>query len=164
VITGHEIVQGLVEDRFAPLLEAKLAALGSEVREVVAAPDDTRVIGAHLRRLAAEGADLILTTGGLSVDPDDVTRQAIVSAGGEVLVYGAPVLPGAMFLVARLGAVPVLGIPACGVHHAVTVLDLLLPRVLAGETLTRSALARMGHGGLCLDCPECRFPICPFGR
>jgi molybdopterin biosynthesis enzyme len=100
----------------------------------------------------------------MSVDPDDVTRKGIRMAGAEKLHYGAAVLPGAMFLVAYLGEVPLLGVPACGLYHRITVLDLVLPRVLAAEQIDRKDLAFLGHGGLCHDCPECRYPHCPFGK
>jgi molybdopterin biosynthesis enzyme len=110
------------------------------------------------------GADLILTTAGMSVDPDDVTREGIRRAGGNAACYGAPILPGAMFLAAEVAGVPVLGVPACGLFHQTTILDLILPRILAGERMTRDELAGMGHGGLCLNCPDCQFPRCPFGK
>ena len=102
--------------------------------------------------------------GGMSVDPDDVSRMAIADAGAEDIVYGTPVLPGAMFLYSRIGAIPVLGLPACVLYYGATVFDLLLPRVLAGEKLTRTDFASMAHGGLCLNCKQCRYPVCPFGR
>jgi len=107
----------------------------------------------------------------MSVDPDDVTRFAIAELGGSPLAYGSAVLPGAMFLVAYLaprqagqGPVPVLGIPACGIYHRTTVFDLVLPRILAGERIGRKELAQLGHGGLCMNCRECRYPACPFGK
>jgi molybdopterin biosynthesis enzyme len=114
----------------------------------------------HLDR----GCDLILVSGGMSVDPDDVTRQGIWRSGAGAIHYGAAALPGAMFLVADIDGVPLLGVPACGLHHRGTVLDLMLPRVLAGERITARELAFIGHGGLCRDCPECRYPNCPFGK
>ena len=110
------------------------------------------------------GADLIITSGGMSVDPDDVTREGILRAGATEVVYGTPVLPGAMFLSAHIGTVPILGVPACGMFHKITVLDLVLPRVLCGEKIDRTLLADMGHGGLCRNCPTCRYPSCHFGK
>jgi molybdopterin biosynthesis enzyme len=118
------------------------------------------MILSHLSR----DCDLILVTGGMSVDPDDVTRHAIRRAGAQEMHYGAAVLPGAMFLVAYLGELPLLGVPACALHHRITALDLVLPRILAGERVGQSELAQLGHGGLCLDCPECRYPGCSFGQ
>jgi molybdenum cofactor synthesis domain-containing protein len=164
VITGNEVYHGLIEDRFAPILTEKVRALGSEVQGVEFAPDDTQrikeAIGSHLER----NCDLLLLSGGMSVDPDDVTRHAIRLAGATELHYGAATLPGAMFLVAYLGEVPLLGVPACGLYHRITVLDLVLPRILAGERIGKKELAFLGHGGLCKDCPECSFPHCPFGK
>ncbi len=164
VITGNEVYHGLIEDRFAPILTEKVRAFGSEVHGVEFAPDDTQrikeAIGSHLER----NCDLLLLSGGMSVDPDDVTRHAIRLAGATELHYGAATLPGAMFLVAYLGEVPLLGVPACGLYHRITVLDLVLPRILAGERIGKKELAFLGHGGLCKDCPECSFPHCPFGK
>ena len=164
VITGSEVFHRLIEDRFEAIVRAKIADLGSETSEVTLAPDDPDIIAAEIRRLIGAGADLILTTGGMSVDPDDVTREGIRRAGGRADYYGAPGLPGAMLMVAEIDEVPVVGIPACAVHHQTTILDLVLPRILAGERLGRDEIVRLGHGGLCLDCPECRFPLCPFGK
>jgi molybdenum cofactor synthesis domain-containing protein len=164
VVTGSEVFNGLIPDRFAPILTEKLTALGSEVAGVDFAPDDTerirQAIAAHLET----GCDLILLSGGMSVDPDDVTRLAIRRAGATEMNYGASVLPGAMFLVAWIADVPLLGVPACGLHHRTTVLDLVLPRILAGERIGRKELAFFGHGGLCQDCTPCLFPNCAFGK
>jgi molybdenum cofactor synthesis domain-containing protein len=164
VVTGSEVFHGLIQDRFAPILTEKLTALGSEVADVAFAPDDPglirQAIAAHLDR----GCDLLLLSGGMSVDLDDVTRAAIRQAGATEIHYGAAALPGAMFLVARIGDVPVLGVPACALYHRTTVLDLVLPRILSGERVGRKELAFLGHGGLCRDCPECSFPHCAFGK
>jgi molybdopterin biosynthesis enzyme len=128
------------------------------------APDDEALIEARLRELVEAGAELLITTGGMSVDPDDVTRFAIRKLGAGDIVYGSAVLPGAMFLVAYLSSIPILGIPACGMYHKTTIFDLILPRVLAGEIIGRKELAELGHGGLCLNCKKCSYPICPFGK
>lgn len=164
VITGNEVFTHLIEDRFENILRKKIDDIGSEVVGVAFAPDKPETIASEIKRLMAVGADLILTTGGMSVDPDDVTRRGIQQAGGDCQFYGAPVLPGAMLMTAEIKGVPVIGIPACGLYHQTTILDLVLPRILAGERLTRRDVARMGHGGLCLNCPQCRFPHCPFGK
>jgi len=164
VITGNEVYHGLIEDKFAPRLSAKITDLGSTVGGVAFAPDDEEKIVGAIRSHLEDGCDLLLLSGGMSVDPDDVTRSAIRQAGAAEVHYGAAVLPGAMFLVAYIGDVPLLGIPACGLHHRITVLDLVLPRVLAGEHVGKKELAFMGHGGLCRDCPECTYPQCAFGR
>jgi molybdenum cofactor synthesis domain-containing protein len=164
VITGSEVYHGLIEDKFAPTLSAKVTALGSEVAGITFAPDDEERIADAIRRHIDSGCDLLLLSGGMSVDPDDVTRKAIRLAGAGEVHYGAAALPGAMFLTAIIGEVPLLGVPACGLHHRVTVLDLVLPRILAGERIGRKELAFIGHGGLCRDCPECSYPHCPFGK
>jgi hypothetical protein len=164
LITGSEIVNNLIEDQFEPILRDKIKDLGSEVVGVDFATDDSNVIKNKILGFIDNGADLILTTGGMSVDPDDVTRDGIIRAGAEAIIYGSPVLPGAMFMIAYIGEIPILGVPACGVYHKTTMLDLILPRVLAGERFTRKELAVMGHGGLCLNCPECSYPVCPFGK
>lgn len=164
VVTGNEVYNGLIEDRFEQILTEKIEALGSEVTAVAFAPDDADLIRTVIRSHLDQGCDLLLLSGGMSVDPDDVTRQGIHSAGATEMHYGAAVLPGAMFLVAYVGDVPLLGIPACGLFHRITVLDLVLPRMLAGEKIGKAELAFLGHGGLCKDCEECVYPHCPFGK
>ena len=164
VITGSEVYHGLIEDKFAPILTSKMSELGSEVVGVVFAPDDDEMIAGGIRTHLEGGCDLLLITGGMSVDPDDVTRKAIRRAGATEACYGAAALPGAMFLTAYIGDIPLLGVPACGLHHHITVLDLVLPRMLAGEKIGKRELALLGHGGLCRDCPECSYPHCPYGK
>ena len=164
VITGNEVYHGLIEDRFAPVLKGKMEALGSEVIALDFAPDEHRAIARVIRSHLDRGCDLLLLSGGMSVDPDDVTRHGIRLAGATEFHYGAAALPGAMFLVAYLGEVPLLGVPACGLYHRITVLDLVLPRILAGEQIGKKELAFLGHGGLCRDCPDCRYPTCSFGK
>ncbi len=164
VITGNEVYHGLIEDRFAPILTEKIETLESEVSGVAFAPDDTDLISEAIRSHLEHGCDLLILSGGMSVDPDDVTRKGIRQAGATEMHYGAAVLPGAMFLVAYIGDVPMLGVPACGLFHRITVLDLVLPRILAGEKIGKAELAFLGHGGLCKDCLECSYPHCPFGK
>lgn len=164
VVTGNEVYHGLIQDRFAPVLTKKVEALGSEVVSLDFAPDDAEAIARVIRSHLDGGCDLLLLSGGMSVDPDDVTRHGIRLAGATEIHYGAAVLPGAMFLVAYLGKVPLLGVPACALHHGITALDLVLPRILAGEHIGKSELAFLGHGGLCRDCPECSYPHCPLGK
>jgi molybdenum cofactor synthesis domain-containing protein len=164
VVTGNEIFSNRIKDVFAPVIQKKIEALGGRITNVCYAPDDESFIEARIRELMENGADLIITTGGMSVDPDDVTRFAIRRLGATDITYGSPVLPGAMFLIAYLGEIPILGIPACGMYHKATVFDLVLPRVLAGERLGRRELAELGHGGLCRKCDGCVYPHCPFGK
>ena len=164
VITGEEVYQGLIEDRFAPILKEKVENLGSEVVALDFAPDKADIISQTIHTQLEKGCELILLTGGLSVDPDDVTRHGIKLAGATEMHYGASVLPGAMFLMAYLGEVPLMGVPACGLYHRVTILDLILPRVLAGDLIGKEELVLLGHGGLCRDCSECSYPHCHFGK
>ncbi len=164
VITGNEVFHGRIKDAFEPVLRKKLEELGSEVLTVRFAPDNIDIIAAEIQACLDDGADLIVTSGGMSVDPDDVTRMGIAKAGATHIVYGTPVLPGAMFLVGYYDEVPVLGLPACGMFHKITVFDLVLARTLAGEKITREDLAEMGHGGLCRSCKSCTYPICGFGK
>lgn len=164
VITGSEVFYGRIEDKFEQVLRDKLTLLGSAVQSVGFAPDDPQLIAAEIHKCLAAGAELIVTSGGMSVDPDDVTRQGIKEAGAEDIVYGTPVLPGAMFLIGRIGQVPVIGIPACGMFHKITIFDLILPRILVGDSIGRRELAAMGHGGLCRNCAQCQYPVCSFGN
>lgn len=166
LVTGSEIYHGLTRDKFAPLIRQKALQLGSEVTRVIFSPDQAPRITQGLQSLLAADVDLIVTTGGLSVDPGDVTRQGLCDAGLRDAIYGLPVLPGAMTLVGSLpsphGEVQVLGVPAGALHHQTTAVDLILPRLLAGLRLTRGEVAQWGNGGLCLQCHNCRFPKCSF--
>jgi len=164
IITGNEVFHGRIKDKFEQVLRDKLAKIGSEVVSVTFAPDDIEIIGKAITDAIAGGADIIITSGGMSVDPDDVTRMGIEHAGATDCFYGTPVLPGAMFLSGRIGDIPVLGLPACGMFHNITVFDLILPRVLIGESVGREEFARMGHGGLCRYCKKCQYPVCNFGK
>jgi molybdenum cofactor synthesis domain-containing protein len=164
IITGNEIFHGRIQDKFEPVLREKLQNFGSEILQVRFAPDEPDRIAEAITACLSAGADLIVTSGGMSVDPDDVTREGIRRAGAVDIVYGTPVLPGAMFLTSRIGLVPVLGLPACGMFHKITVFDLILPRILTGEIIGRKELAELGHGGLCRSCKDCRYPACDFGK
>lgn len=164
IITGNEVFEGRIQDKFESVLRTKLAEIGSSVVKVTFAPDDIDIIAKEIQNCLDAGADLIITSGGMSVDPDDVTRMGIAKAGATDTVYGSPVLPGAMFLVGHIGEIPVMGLPACGMFHKITIFDILLPRVLASEEITRSDIAAMGHGGLCSNCKVCTYPICHFGK
>lgn len=177
VITGNEVYYGRVKDAFSSVITEKIKAIGGEIVGIYYAPDDESFIEARLKELIHAGADMLITTGGMSVDPDDVTRFAIKDLGATDIAYGSAVLPGAMFLVAYLTLsiaplskegqgvdIPVLGIPACGMYAKATIFDLVVPRVLAGERIGSRELAELGHGGLCMKCETCRYPICPFGK
>ena len=168
VITGNEVYYGRVQDAFTSIIAGKITAYQGDIVGIYYAPDDEKYIRSRLWELIEAGADLLITTGGMSVDPDDVTRFAIRSLGANDITYGSPVLPGSMFLVSYLPhnskVIPILGIPACGMYAKNTVFDLVLPRLLTEERIGRRELAELGHGGLCLKCNECRYPLCPFGK
>ncbi len=164
VITGNEIYHERVKDAFSPVIKKKIKSVKGEIVDIYYAPDDAEYIEGRIKRLIADGADLIIITGGMSVDPDDVTRFAIRNIGVDEFIYGSPVLPGSMFLIAYKGKIPILGIPACGMYSNITIFDIILPRVLAGERIGRKELAELGHGGLCLKCKKCFYPVCPFGK
>ncbi len=164
ITTGSEVYHHRIEDRFGPVVKKKVAALGSRIIRQIYVPDDIPMTVAAIESLLTEGAQIVLITGGMSVDPDDLTPGSIRATGAEVITYGAPVLPGAMFMLAYLKDVPIIGLPGCVMYHQTSIFDLLLPRILAGERLARKDIVALGHGGLCLGCDECRYPACGFGK
>jgi molybdopterin biosynthesis enzyme len=164
VITGNEVFKGRIEDKFGAVMKKKIGALGSVIIDQTIVPDDTKVIAQAITSMRDKGCEAIVACGGLSIDPDDVTAEGVKKSGARIISYGAPVMPGAMFLFAMLGDIPVLGAPACVIYNQATIFDLILPRVLAGERIRRQDIADLGHGGLCLNCEKCSFPVCPFGK
>ncbi|MCK8827292.1 molybdopterin-binding protein [Natroniella acetigena] len=164
IVTGDEVYSGEVEDKFAAVLKGKIAELNGEVLAIKYTPDDSEKIKEEILDLIAKGAELIITGGGMSVDPDDVTPIGIEKTGAKIETYGAPVLPGSMFMLAYLDEVPILGIPACGIYNQRTVFDLIFPRVLVGEKVIRKDIVDLAHGGLCLKCETCHYPTCSFGK
>jgi molybdenum cofactor synthesis domain-containing protein len=169
IITGNEVYNGLVQDRFQAIVERKVSALGARLEETVILPDDREMISRQIKAYQKKETDLIITTGGMSVDPDDVTKAGIEDAGFDQVHYSAAVLPGAMFLLGYNKSTAgkttaVMGLPACGLYHETTIFDLILPRLMAGEKPGKRDLARLCHGGLCQNCTPCRFPACPFGK
>lgn len=164
LITGNEVFTGLVEDRFEEVVTSKVSQYGSQVVKTLIRPDDAEAIADAAQELADAGCELIVTTAGLSVDPDDVTRHGLEQAGLKDALYGMPVLPGAMTLVGRMGRARVLGVPACALFHKTTSLDVILPRLLADLPVSRMDVAKLGNGGLCMECTSCTYPKCPFGR
>ena len=164
VTTGSEVYHGRIADTFGPVIRQKFSELGSDVFAQVFVSDDPGLTVAAIRRLIANGADMVVATGGMSVDPDDQTPGSIRAAGGAVVSYGAPVFPGAMFMLAYIGSVPILGLPGCVMYFRTTIFDLIVPRLLAGETVARQDIVALGHGGFCSACPECRYPRCGFGK
>ena len=162
--TGSEVFKGRIEDKFTPILQNKLAEYGCEMTFRKVCDDDPAGITAAILEAKDAGCELIFTTGGMSVDPDDRTPLAIRNTGADIVTYGAPVLPGAMFLVSYLDGVPVCGLPGCVMYAKRTIFDLLLPRLLADDAITAEDIARLGEGGLCLGCAECHWPNCGFGH
>lgn len=164
ITTGNEVYKGRIKDAFLPVMIEKLGYYGSDIIRQVILPDDKEKIIEEIQKGIEEKVDMIICTGGMSVDPDDVTPTAIKECGGQLVTYGAPILPGAMFLLAYYGDTPILGIPSCAMYSKRTVLDLVLPRVLSDEKLGIEDIVEYGHGGLCLDCAVCSFPHCSFGK
>jgi formylmethanofuran dehydrogenase subunit E len=164
LVTGTEVFEEKIVDGFAPIIRHKVQRLGCRVVWEQVVPDDRAAIARAVAEGTSAGVDLLVTTAGLSVDPDDVTRLGLVDAGAENICYGAPVLPGAMLFLACIGRIQVIGVPACALYHKATSFDLLLPRLLAGITVTRRDLARLAEGAFCLGCKTCTFPKCSFGK
>ncbi len=164
VTTGSEVYTGKIQDAFGPVLQKKFSDLGSIVVKQLFSDDDENMIADCIKRLIEEGAEMIGVTGGMSVDPDDKTPTGIRSAGGHIITYGAPVLPGAMFMLAYIGNVPVVGLPGCVMYSRVSIFDLIVPRILAGEIPTRTDIKKLAHGGLCRNCEVCTYPNCGFGK
>lgn len=165
VTTGNEVFHGRIPDTFTPVIQEKLEEYGCTMSSHVVLDDNQEKITAAIQQMLDEGCEMVLCTGGMSVDPDDRTPAAIRAVGVEIISYGAPVLPGAMFLMAYTGdGRPVCGLPGCVMYARRTIFDLILPRLLADVPVTADWLAGLGHGGLCLNCPECHFPNCGFGK
>lgn len=165
VTTGSEVKQGLIQDQFTPVVEEKLRSYGIETTRKVLSGDGVENVAAAIAQVRSAGVDLIVCTGGMSVDPDDNTPGGIRASGARIVTYGAPVLPGAMFLLGYYDdGLPVMGLPGCVMYAATTIFDLILPRVAAGIPVTREDIVALGHGGLCLGCSPCRWPVCPFGK
>lgn len=165
ITTGSEVYSGRIEDKFTPVLIEKLAVYGIEVTKHTTVDDGMDRIEEAIRAARAEKPDLILCTGGMSVDPDDNTPGAIKKSGANIVTYGAPVLPGAMLLLGYYDdGTPVLGLPGCVMYAKATVFDLVLPRIAAGVRLCKEDFVQMGEGGLCLGCTPCHYPACPFGK
>ncbi|MCX8022151.1 MAG: molybdopterin-binding protein [Syntrophorhabdaceae bacterium] len=163
VVTGSEVVTGRIKDG-SYIVEEKIKNYGNEVVHKVLVDDEIGLIRDGVLECIKKGANMVITTGGLSVDPDDVTLEGIRETGAEIHFYGTPVFPGAMFLVAELEGVYILGAPACVYFNKNTVFDLMLVRIMAGERPTREDVVKMSYGGLCLNCPECHYPVCFFGK
>ncbi|MDR3343654.1 MAG: molybdopterin-binding protein [Treponema sp.] len=165
IITGNEVAKGLVNDTFTPVIIEKLGAYGITVKQQLVVGDGIDNVAGAIKAARGEKPDMILCTGGMSVDPDDNTPGAIKQSGAALVTYGAPVQPGAMFLLGYYeDGTPIMGLPGCVMYAATTVFDMVLPRIAAGLRMTKQDFTRMGHGGLCLSCGKCHYPICPFGK
>lgn len=167
IATGSEVFTGRIKDTFTPVIEEKLAEYGVEVVHKQVLGDEPQAVTEAIKyAIEKKGAELVCCTGGMSVDPDDRTPLAIKNTGAEIISYGAPVLPGAMFMLAYYGSarVPVMGLPGCVMYAKRTIFDLVLPRMLACDPVTAEELAALGEGGLCLNCPVCTYPACGFGK
>lgn len=164
ITTGSEVFSGRIEDKFGLVIKQKLAQVSSEVIKQIFTTDSIPMIVDAIDELLENGAEMIIITGGMSVDPDDVTPASVKESGANIISYGAPVLPGSMFLIAYKNNIPILGLPGCVMYHDVTIFDLVLPRILAGEVIKKEEIKKLGHGGLCLNCPICTFPKCGFGK
>lgn len=165
VTTGSEVKNGLIEDKFTPAVKKKLEGMGIETVTQIFSGDGVENVAIAINQIRAKDVDLVLCTGGMSVDPDDNTPGGIRAAGAEIVTYGAPVLPGAMFLLGYFSdGIPVMGLPGCVMFAGATVFDLVLPAVAAGIPVSRSDIVALGNGGLCLGCKPCHWPDCPFGK
>lgn len=172
ITTGNEVYYGRIQDTFTPVIEEKMKEFDTELMDHVIWNDDDTKVTASILDMIEKGADVVVCTGGMSVDPDDKTPLAIRNTGAQIVSYGAPVLPGAMFLLAYYEAkegdnprtVAIMGLPGCVMYAKRTIFDLVLPRVMADDKITSQELAALGQGGLCLDCPVCTFPNCGFGK
>ena len=164
VTTGSEIYHGRIKDKFGPVLKKKFGALGSKTVGQTFVSDDVDMTRDAILRFVDQGVDMVMVTGGMSVDPDDQTPASIRATGADLVTYGSPTFPGAMFLLAYLGDVPILGLPGCVMYYRASIFDLVVPRLLAGERMTRADIISMGHGGFCAGCETCRYPLCSFGK
>ncbi len=164
IITGSEVNSGRIKDGFARIIRQKIAPFGGRWMGQVIVPDDPEVIAYDIQNFIAEGAELILVTGGMSVDADDASPRAIKQCGAEVVFHGAPVLPGSQFMLAYQGSVAICGVPGGALFSRKTTLDLMLPRIFVKEHINRSDIVSLGHGGFCEECIICNYPMCPFGK
>lgn len=168
VTTGSEVYSGKIKDAFGPVLKSKAEEFGGRILSQIITDDDPEHTTAAIMQLIDQGADMVLVSGGMSVDPDDKTPLAIKNTGARIITYGAPVLPGAMFLLSYYKKdgkeIPVLGLPGCVMYAKRTIFDLVLPRLMADDPVKKEELDKLGKGGLCLSCDVCYYPNCGFGK
>ena len=164
IITGSEVYHGRIKDKFEPVIRSKMKQYPSEIVGITICDDDLDMIVGAARAHLEKGADLLIFTGGMSVDPDDLTPTAIRQLGADIITHGVPAQPGNMTLVAYLGDIPILGIPGAAISLPTTIFDVLLPQVFAGQRITKEELLNLAEGGLCQMCKTCHWPNCTFGR
>lgn len=164
VVTGSEVYKGRIKDKFGPVMEKKLKYFGADILGKVYCPDEIEEIKSSILSLKKQGAKIIIVTGGMSVDPDDLTPGAIRQTGAKTVTYGVPVQPGNMFMFSYLNDTAILGVPGCAMFMKTTVLDAVLPRIFAGHILKKDDFVTMGEGGFCSGCDQCKYPICYFCR
>jgi molybdopterin biosynthesis enzyme len=164
VTTGSEVYAGRIQDGFGPVVRQKLVELDCSVTSQVFVSDDLHMTVQAVEDLIGDGADMIVLTGGMSVDPDDVTPSSIKAVADQVVSYGAPTFPGAMFMLAYKGRIPIIGLPGCVMYYKASIFDLIIPRLVAGDQVSKQDINTLGHGGFCAGCSPCRYPICPFGK
>lgn len=164
ITTGSEVYSGRVKDGFGPVLKKKFSRLGCRIFRQMFVSDNRDMAAESIHELIGQGVDMVVLTGGMSVDPDDVTPSAIRTVADQVITYGSPAFPGAMFMLAYKYQIPVIGLPGCVMYHRASIFDLIIPRLLAGDKVTRKDIVKMGHGGFCAGCSPCRYPVCPFGK
>ena len=164
IITGSEIYSGRIRDKFEPVVRAKMKQYPAQILGVTICDDNLDMITSEAKKFLDQGADLLIFTGGMSVDPDDLTPTAIRTLGADIVTHGVPSQPGNMTLVAYLGETAILGVPGAAISLPTTIFDVLLPQIFAGDRITKADLIRLGDGGLCQLCKSCHFPNCTFGR
>ena len=163
IITGSEIYSGRIKDKFEPVVRAKMQRYPAEILGVTICDDDLDMIVSAARKFLDEGADFLIFSGGMSVDPDDLTPSAIRALGADIVTHGVPSQPGNMTLIAYLGDVAIMGVPGAAVVLPTTMFDVLVPQIFVGDKFTKEDLIRLGDGGLCQMCKACHFPNCTFG-
>lgn len=164
IITGSEVYHGRIQDRFEAVVRSKMKQYPGEIMGITLCDDDLDMIVHAAQEYLEKGADFLIFTGGMSVDPDDLTPTAIRQLGADIISHGVPAQPGNMTLVAYLGDIPILGVPGAAIKLPATVFDVLLPQIFAGEKISREELVNLGDGGLCQMCRSCHWPNCTFGR
>lgn len=164
IVTGNEVYHGRIKDTFGPVIEEKVKEYGAEIKYKTILDDNPEKVTQMVNSYLDKGIDMVICTGGMSVDPDDRTPKAIKDTGAEIISYGSPVLPGAMFLMSYKNNAPIIGLPGCAMYCKTTIFDLVLPRILAGEKIEKEDLNSYGYGGMCLGCDVCKYPYCSFGK